>query len=62
MEGLFSSQAGLNHSGRFSDSRIILLAVPSHPARNEKVAATVFVPDYSGGPVPDFNGVPYYAS
>ena len=22
---------------------------------------TAFVPDYSGGPVPDFNRVPYYA-
>ncbi len=34
----------------------------SFPFRiDETVAAKNFVPDYSGGPAPDFHGIPYYA-
>jgi len=43
------------YPGRFSDSRILLLLAPSHP---ELVKAqwlfASFVPDYSGGSVPNF--------
>ena len=45
------------HSGRSSDSRIILLTAPSRPFQTVDPAA--FVPDYSGGPVPDLHRVPF---
>jgi len=54
------------YPGRFSDSRISLLLAPSHPALCAgQWPMTSFVPDYSGGPVPDFSpqdgnhGVPF---
>jgi hypothetical protein len=54
---LSAKRYALYGSSRSSDSRIILLAVPSHSL--EQWFNTAFVPDHSGGPVPDFNGVPY---
>jgi hypothetical protein len=47
------------YPGRFSDSRIFLLLAPSHPSpfdmlRVHMVASASFVPEYSGGSVPDF--------
>ncbi len=47
------------HSGRSSDFRIILPAAPSHSTEDEQWFIAAFVPDYSGGPVPEFHGVPY---
>jgi hypothetical protein len=35
---------------------------PLQNVQFSKVSFAVFVPDYSGGPVPDFHRVPYYAS
>ena len=49
------------HSGRFSDSRIVLLTAPSHSAK-EQWHDAVFVPGYSGGTVPDFAGFPLWLS
>ena len=54
------------YPGRFSDSRIFLLLAPSHPELVEgQWFIASFVPDYSGGSVPDFlrlngdHGVPF---
>lgn len=45
---------------RFSDFRIILLPAPSHPELVEgQWLFAGFVPEYSGGSVPDFDGVPF---
>jgi hypothetical protein len=46
-------------SSRSSDFWIILLASPS-PEDPEWFFAA-FIPNYSGGPVSDFHGIPYYA-
>ena len=46
-------------SGRFSDCRIFLLTAPSQPAWADKWYVAAFVPEYSGGTVPDFNGIPF---
>jgi hypothetical protein len=54
---IFVREDGAFCSDRFSDFRIGLLAAPSRPIGQWQPA--VFVPEYSGGPVPDFNGVPY---
>jgi hypothetical protein len=48
------------HSGRFSDFWIIRITAPSHRLMNRQWQNAAFVPNYSGGPVPDFNRVPYY--
>ena len=48
-------QAGLLTLGSFYSPP---LPIPIH--RNSGIIA-VFVPDHSGGPVPDFNGVPFSA-
>jgi hypothetical protein len=48
--------------GRFSDSRIILPATPSRQVYNVSGDCAAFVPDHSGGPVPDLNGVPFFSS
>jgi len=45
--------------GRSSGSRIILPAAPSHPPEADSGMPAAFVPDYSGGPAPDSNGIPY---
>jgi hypothetical protein len=45
-------------SDRSSDFRIILVTAPSHPTEDEQWHLAVFVSDYSGGPVPEFHGVP----
>jgi hypothetical protein len=42
------------YPGRFSDSRILLLLAPSHPSTTSgQWLFASFVPDYSGGSVPD---------
>lgn len=46
-------------SGRSSDSWIILLTAPSRDIQQWLKAA--FIPNYSGGPVPESHGVPCYA-
>jgi len=50
-------------SGRSSDLRINLLTAPSHMtrilSRDLQWLFAVFVPDYSGGPIPVSHGVPY---
>ena len=55
----------MNQDGRSSDSRIALLPAPSHPALKHLSAGqwhiAGFVPNHSGGSVPDFNRFPYYA-
>ena len=51
-------EASVQHSGRFSDFRITLLAAPSQPSHMASGFAA-FVPDYSGGPILDFNEVLY---
>jgi hypothetical protein len=56
---LFAEENNPNRSSRSSDSRITLLAAPS-PDDPEWFAAA-FIPSYSGGPVSDFHGIPYYA-
>ncbi|SPD71746.1 hypothetical protein PITCH_A1010016 [uncultured Desulfobacterium sp.] len=38
-----------------------LLAAPSHLLKNRQWHYAAFVPDYSGGPVPELHGVPFYA-
>ena len=43
--------------GRYSDYRIILITAPSRHLVSGKIAA--FVPEYSGGPVPDSHRVPF---
>ena len=48
-------------SGRSSDSRIVLPAAPSRRSAIVSGVYAAFVPDYSGGPVPDFHGVPLQA-
>jgi len=45
------------HSGRSSDSRFILLVASSRPEGQWHHAT--FDPGHSGGPVPDFHGVPF---
>ena len=55
-------QRSLIHSGRSSDFRIILLAAPSHSTEDEQWLIAAFVPDYSGGPVPESHGVPFNLS
>jgi hypothetical protein len=54
------------YPGRFSDFRIFLLLAPSHPSTSSgQWLIASFVPEYSGGPVPDFSpqdgnhGVPF---
>jgi hypothetical protein len=43
------------YPSRFSDSRILLLLAPSHPSPSYgQWLFASFVPDYSGGSVPDF--------
>ena len=43
------------YPSRFSDSRIFLILAPSHPKFLEgQWLAASFVPEYSGGSVPDF--------
>ena len=44
--------------GRFSGSRITLLFAPSHPVNTGQWQSANFVPDYSGGTAPEFNGIP----
>ena len=44
--------------GRSSDFRINLLTASSRISRSSDIPAA-FVPDYSGGPVSDFHGIPY---
>jgi len=46
-------------SGRSSDSRILLPAAPSRIDTPVQWLPAAFVPDHSGGPVPDFHGVPF---
>ena len=48
-------------SGRFSDLRIVLPAEPSQQIMTVSGLISAFVPDYSGGPVPDLHGVPFTA-
>jgi hypothetical protein len=55
-EGLVEVRAG-----RSSDSRIVLLAAPSRSGDPKQWRDAAFVPDYSGGPVPDLHGVPFDA-
>jgi hypothetical protein len=43
---------------RSSGFRIVLLAAPSHPSGQWRVA--VFVPGYGGGSATDFNRLPYF--
>ena len=45
-------------AGGFSDFRVILLTKPSHPVSREQWRSMAFVTGYSGGTVPDFNGIP----
>jgi len=45
-----------SRSGRYSGSRISLLATPS---RFPSGCFVAFVPDYSGGTAPDSHGIPY---
>jgi hypothetical protein len=45
--------------GRSSGFRILLLAAPSRLASTRQWHPAAFVPDYSGGTTPDFNGIPY---
>ena len=45
--------------GRSSDSRITLLAAPSHSDLPEQWLPAAFVPDYSGGTAPDSHGIPF---
>jgi len=48
--------------GRSSGSWIVLLTAPSPDSQSiSKWLSAVFIPTYSGGPAPDFNGVPYCA-
>ena len=62
MCGVTPCHGGISISpGRSSDFQINLLAAPSHSVVAEQWLVAAFVPDYSGGPVPEFNGVPYYA-
>jgi hypothetical protein len=46
-------------SGRFSDSRIVLLATPSHHAWGMTVVIMAFVPVYSGGTATDLHRLPF---
>jgi len=43
-------------AGRYSGSRISLLATPS---RSPSGCLVAFVPDHSGGTAPDSHGIPY---
>jgi hypothetical protein len=49
--------------GRSSDSRIVLLPAPSHPALRHLSAGqwhiAGFVPNHSGSPVPGLHGIPF---
>ena len=47
--------------GRSSGSRIVLLSAPSRCDQHRNSDTADFVPDYSGGTAPDFNGIPYQA-
>jgi len=38
------------------------LAAPSRRFKNQQWHDAAFVPGYSGGPAPDFNRIPLYAS
>jgi len=56
----------LQSDGRSSDSRIALLTAPSHPEFSESLnhgqwLIAAFVPEYSGGSVPDSDRFPYWA-
>jgi len=57
----FTFSPNMNVYGRSSDSRITLLTAPSHPVKTGQWQIAVFVPDHSGGSVPDFHRFPYYA-
>ncbi len=46
--------------GRSSDSRIILLAAPSHPKSNRQWLIAAVVPFHSGGSVPDSHRIPFW--
>jgi len=56
---LVQGESHVIFSGRSSDFRIILLTAPSQPLASDNLAA--FVLEYSGGPVPESHGVPYYS-
>lgn len=45
--------------GRSSGSRINLPPAPSHSVTAKQWYIAEFVPDYSGGTAPGFNGIPY---
>lgn len=51
----------LHATGRSSDSRLIPFSAPSRPDNPASDVIALAVPGYSGGPVSEFNGVPYCA-
>ena len=51
-----------SYSGRSSGFRINLLTTSSRLLSIRQWHHAIFVPGYSGGPVPDFHRIPYYAS
>ena len=55
----FKSDIPVGIPGRSSGLRIILLSAPSHFACSRKSGFADFVPDYSGGTAPEFNGIPF---
>ena len=49
------------HSGRSSDFRFFLPPAPSHPTSVRQWPYAGFVTGYSGGTMPVFHRLPYYA-
>jgi type III secretory pathway component EscS len=59
MRCLCLPQSTGNLQGRSSGFRIRLLTAPSHLALTRQWHGAAFVPDYSGGTTPEFNGIPF---